>query len=146
MSESSAQQPQTIATDLSCISCGYNLRGLTAAMNCPECATLVVHSLEGFVPLRGAPPAYVRLLSGAAAVKIASCALAVGDVALVGAAEALRAGSVGSVPVWRVVGWLLTLSPAASIALALAAAWMITTRDRSVPADALRRILPQLSA
>src|SRR5262245_41648611 len=38
-----------IGTDKPCLSCGYNLRGLSSAMQCPECGTPVERSLRGNV-------------------------------------------------------------------------------------------------
>ena len=41
-----AGPPKPIETDLSCTGCGYNLRGLTAWHDCPECGTPVMDSLK----------------------------------------------------------------------------------------------------
>jgi hypothetical protein len=48
--------------DMPCVGCGYNTRSLELAGVCPECATPVVKSLDGFT-MRTASPAYVRKLS-----------------------------------------------------------------------------------
>lgn len=37
----------TIADDMPCVICGYNLRGLTAAGRCPECGSPVARSIHG---------------------------------------------------------------------------------------------------
>ncbi|MBN1512009.1 MAG: hypothetical protein JXB13_08340 [Phycisphaerae bacterium] len=39
--------PTLLETDLPCVSCGYNLRGLPPDGRCPECATPVAVSLQG---------------------------------------------------------------------------------------------------
>lgn len=39
--------PTLLETDLPCVSCGYNLRGLPPGGRCPECATPVAVSLQG---------------------------------------------------------------------------------------------------
>lgn len=38
---------QTITTDMECIHCGYNLRGLQAGGRCPECGTEIQRSMQG---------------------------------------------------------------------------------------------------
>lgn len=50
-----------IAFDLSCTSCGYNLRGLRAGGLCPECANPIDRSLRGDL-LIYADPAWLRRL------------------------------------------------------------------------------------
>lgn len=47
--------------DMPCISCGYNLRSLDMRGICPECATQVAKSLDGFT-MQTAPREYVALL------------------------------------------------------------------------------------
>jgi hypothetical protein len=39
--------PDLAATDVPCLSCGYNLRGLSDSGRCPECGTPIVRSLMG---------------------------------------------------------------------------------------------------
>ena len=51
-----------IGNDLPCRKCGYNLRGLTPAMRCPECGTAVGYSLQGDL-LRFCDPGWVDTLS-----------------------------------------------------------------------------------
>ena len=54
-----------IREDVPCVSCGYNLRGLHAEGNCPECGTEIYRSLRGDA-LRFRHPRWVgRLRTGA---------------------------------------------------------------------------------
>jgi hypothetical protein len=48
-----------IATDLPCVSCGYNLRGLDPSGRCPECATPIADSMRGDL-LRFSNPEWLR--------------------------------------------------------------------------------------
>ena len=50
-----------LTSDCSCRKCGYNLRGVNIARNCPECGTAVVFSLRGEM-LRQSDPEWLRLL------------------------------------------------------------------------------------
>lgn len=59
--------PQTapiIQTDLECIECGYNLRGLRLGVNCPECGTSTIKQPEVDDPLslmpRGVIVSFIR--------------------------------------------------------------------------------------
>ena len=51
-----------VTTDLACRHCGYNLRGLRRAGNCPECNTPIEMSLRGNL-LQYADPAWVETVS-----------------------------------------------------------------------------------
>ncbi len=51
----------TIAEDLKCTRCGYNLRGLTLSKLCPECGTSIERSIHGNL-LRYADPDWVNKL------------------------------------------------------------------------------------
>lgn len=53
--------PATVAEVRPCIRCGYNLQGLPAAGNCPECGTPVERSLRGDL-LAFSDAAYLRAL------------------------------------------------------------------------------------
>jgi hypothetical protein len=52
--------------DLACVRCGYNLRGLSDAGTCPECGTLISHSLMGWSPRYAAPEWRRRVKRGLA--------------------------------------------------------------------------------
>jgi len=54
----------TIEHDLACVSCGYNLRTLSAAARCPECGSRVSKSLSGGV-LEDDPAWLVKVRGGA---------------------------------------------------------------------------------
>jgi hypothetical protein len=59
-----ASQDETIAGDLSCLHCGYNLRGLTGTGRCPECGKPVLDTLSGTTLHRAAPATLFRLRRG----------------------------------------------------------------------------------
>lgn len=58
-----------IQADISCARCGYNLRGLSRTMACPECATPVAHSLMGNM-LATAEPEWLRTLRKGTTLKL----------------------------------------------------------------------------
>lgn len=53
-----------VEIDKACIRCSYNLRGLTADGNCPECGTPIEESLRGFILLYAAPEYVQQLRKG----------------------------------------------------------------------------------
>ena len=55
------RDPAFLKSDLSCVVCHYNLRGLRSNQSCPECGTTIVRSRAGPL-LRYAKPASVRHL------------------------------------------------------------------------------------
>ncbi len=55
------RSPPTIAEDLKCTQCGYNLRGLTLGKLCPECGTPIERSIHGNL-LKYADPDWVNKL------------------------------------------------------------------------------------
>jgi hypothetical protein len=67
--------------DLICVSCGYNLRGLSPSGRCPECGSLIAATIN-----RGRPPLplHYRLA------RVALVALCAGSGSLVAAAAAFR--------------------------------------------------------
>ena len=65
---------QVIAQDVACRKCGYNLRGLTPSMRCPECGTAVGYSLQGDL-LRFCDPNWVDTLRRGVAMIIGGVAV-----------------------------------------------------------------------
>jgi hypothetical protein len=54
-------EAHTVAQDVSCLRCGYNLRGLSSDSRCPECGSPVERSIQGD-QLRFADPNWLRTL------------------------------------------------------------------------------------
>lgn len=119
----------TVAADMPCRRCGYNLRGLPRTGQCPECSASVARSLRGNV-LEVADPAYLhRLRRGAVFVEISILTLVA--LPLVGFTVAIFSsvlpsvgGEIGSV----VLGASAVLALLASI-LILIGWFMLTERD-----------------
>jgi hypothetical protein len=53
-----------IDSDLHCIHCGYNLRGLTSASRCPECGRYATDSIRGSTLYRSRPAALRTIANG----------------------------------------------------------------------------------
>lgn len=68
---------EIILDDHPCVSCGYNLKGLSPEGQCPECGVLASRSLQGDL-LRFASPAYVRSVRRGAATLLWSVVAAAG--------------------------------------------------------------------
>jgi len=64
-----APPANTIAEDIPCRRCGYNLRGLNTAGACPECGTAIAQSLVGNM-LRHADPEWLETLRSGASLKL----------------------------------------------------------------------------
>jgi hypothetical protein len=67
---------EIVDLDLSCRSCGYNLRGLTFGANCPECNTAVALSAKSDL-LRFGDPNWTRRLSQGAGILAAGFVLTI---------------------------------------------------------------------
>jgi hypothetical protein len=65
---STPARPDLATTDVPCISCGYNLRGLSDSGSCPECGTAVARSLMGNMLVFSGPDYVESLRRGATAV------------------------------------------------------------------------------
>lgn len=115
-----AGRADEVATDLPCARCGYNLRGLWANHNCPECGTRIELSLQGNL-LRFADPEWLKKLRLGIALKlwqllIIAILVGVGILAaFVGMFAVSAFGLIGSV-VGIVATWMIT-APEPNIAV-----------------------------
>ena len=103
-----------IAQDVPCRKCGYNLRGLTPSMRCPECGTAVGYSFQGDL-LRFCNPEWVDTLGRGAylvvwgfVVIIAGAVLSI----IIGLASGQSATTGGSARLVQqltgAIGWIMT--------------------------------------
>lgn len=127
--------PDLATTDVPCISCGYNLRGLSELGRCPECGALIARSLLGNL-LKFSNPDYVESLRrGTVMVKWTILALVIvgvfsilvgisGGRALVAVARPTTAVRVAF---WA-TGTLALLSTAANVAF-YAGWWLLSAPD-----------------
>lgn len=90
----------TIAEDLKCTRCGYNLRGLTLSKLCPECGTPIERSIHGNL-LKYADPDWVNKLRLGALLTLWNLLIAI----LLGAA----AGALPSMGMPQVAASMLSL-------------------------------------
>ena len=134
----------SIAIDVNCLHCGYNLRGLLFAGRCPECGTPIGRSVHGNL-LRFADPQWLRrLLLG---VRLALWNVLVGLLGFAGACVggALLVGfSGGGTP--PEAAPLLRFAVFVPVeCLSLASLWLITSQEPRVsPTEdpvTLRRVL-----
>ncbi len=114
---------ESIAVDLPCTQCGYNLRGLTPKGRCPECNTVIARSLHGRL-LRASDPAWLRRVRLGTALVLVRILLLVAPFVLVitlsGPAMPVTITQsiwLASTAIWLVACMLLTTSePAAASA------------------------------
>lgn len=123
--------------------CGYNLRGLTAAMNCPECGVAIARSLDRPWTRLGSA-ARVQRIARSMALRLASLACSLFSVAWVGAFFFTR-GIVGGVTVSKDV-FLYTWNGilTADAALTIWSAWLITSTPRGHVEEQREKTLRQL--
>lgn len=128
-STAAADETQPVENDLACASCGYNLRGLTLGMRCPECGAEVSRSARGDL-LRFADPDWVgKLASGTSLMRwgiVASMLLGlVGSLAVGGLAVA---GGYSQRSLFLLVGMVTLIGQV----MLLWAAFLITTQEPRV--------------
>jgi hypothetical protein len=129
----------SIAVDIPCCKCGYDLRGLETGSRCPECGTAVSTSLRGDSLFYGDPVWVNRLARGA---KLINAGLAVGILGFV-------LGVVIAFTIGRTVVPPDTIVAIISDLLLAAGSWLFTTRDPGGvgedwygPARKITRIMP----
>jgi hypothetical protein len=131
--ELAAPRPATtIDRDVPCASCGYNLRGLMADWNCPECGTPIRNSLRGDL-LEFCDPTWVARLAVGARLTYFGCwgclALVVGLL--------IASGPSG---VWSPQGGLALLVPhLATTCLFVVGSWWLTSPHRREAALGVKR-------
>ncbi len=74
------QPPPIQASRVSCVSCGYNLTGVTIGGECPECGTLIETSIQGRLSAPTSKAALWSMVIGI--VSLAACSV-VGPIAIV---------------------------------------------------------------
>jgi len=121
----------TIAADTPCVRCGYNLRGLTPDMACPECFTPVAHTLQGNL-LAYADPEWLARLRRGVALKLLNLLLGI----LLTVATVVALVLAGSQPGARAKTELLMLVIALPLALlGIWAVFLITAQEPRVSLD-----------
>ncbi len=86
-------QPSTLTVDITCIECGYNLRGMSSLTKCPECGTFVCESLKPDRLLFSDKQWFARVVRGVGIVSTATTAFVV---------VTLLAASIGVFRAWGV--------------------------------------------
>jgi hypothetical protein len=119
-----------IAGDLSCLKCGYNLRGLEPNSACPECGTAIGRSAHGDL-LRFCDPEWVRRLASGAnwiSAGIICSILGGGAAGGIGAATGLARGGWPASPVAAIISAVFGL-------VGLIGYWKVTTADPGKPQE-----------
>lgn len=110
-----------IIEDVSCIQCGYNLRGLRADGRCPECRTAIHHSQHGNL-LKFAEPSWIRSVSRGANLMYWGIVIGI----LTGLVGGLLGAITGSIVV---AGAIMVPGAVLGAVLHLAAVFLITTQE-----------------
>ena len=114
----------TLALDITCRGCGYNLRGLSPAGRCPECGRPVRDSLAGNA-LHAADLAWLgRLVSGASLI----CTGLLFSLLTLLAVGVPVSAVIGNAPLMPILLLPLVLA-ALTASLTLVGAWRLTTRE-----------------
>lgn len=123
--------PPPVLRDVACVGCGYNLRGLSTAGQCPECALPVANSLRGRL-LRHANPRYVRRLATGAALLACSWLIivAIGIAPRILVPLLLRAGTPAAMSAtFSTLSMVLSILEVVARLLAVAGAWLLTSPE-----------------
>jgi hypothetical protein len=118
----SSELNEILPADVACLSCGYNLRGLTNVGVCPECGTAVAASLRGDF-LKYADPAWLERLKLGTSLKLWHIVLSI----LVGFFFGILAGLGFNLP--PILAELIGL---AGVAIGLWASFSLTAQEPRV--------------
>ncbi len=121
--------PCELDRDHTCLRCGYNLRGLDAASNCPECGLEIERSLRGG-RLEFSQPAYLqRLRRGADLILTSFILFLPAALALAFLSFSTPRGYSGGLTVTAYALLLAALVALVAPALLLVGWWLLTTPD-----------------
>lgn len=132
-----------IAADVSCRSCGYNLRAQPIGGSCPECGAAVEASVVGGL-LQFSNPAWVARLASGMTFLLAAIACAIASVVVLWVTQvALAVASVSYEVQAAISGAVTTAMGAATLVLALVGVWRVTSPEPFVSAQQgrVRRVL-----
>ena len=112
--------------DVTCLNCGYNLRGLSESGNCPECGTPVWRSLRGNLLIFSAPEYLAMLNRGLLCILIAVIAKFAFMIVGIGALALFRQDAMGLYLA------ITTTVPLGIGALSLVGWWMFSAPDPAI--------------
>lgn len=93
--------PRVVELDVNCRKCGYNLRGLTTEMRCPECGTAVAYSVMGDF-IRFSDPGWVMHLRSGVRMILSGIAVYV-IILILGIVAGMAAARSGAMPMIAVL-------------------------------------------
>lgn len=132
-------------TDVPCLRCGYNLRGLQPEGACPECGTPIVRALRGNLLIYSAPEYVAKLHRGLLCILLAIVTLVGGGLLLLVAFFCVQV----VFPEWQWLSpWIsniATVGSAGLSVLSLIGWWLFSTPDEAIIGrdvrDTPRRVL-----
>lgn len=128
--EATESSPVVLDRNLACVRCTYNLRGLPANGNCPECGEPIANSTRGMLPRIVSAEYCNKVISGLTLVTRGTMCVFVFLIAAI----ARSILSPGLMPTW--VGVVVYALIVAVSGLMTVGYWRITTPDAGQPKDA----------